>query len=91
MKHLKTLKEFIIESTVNEEDLIKNNTENLEDKELEKIRYFKGSAADLKAFFDQKAGRNTNAFETPVYQGFDNVHPTRGETKSPHWKESNKK
>lgn len=56
--------------------------------ELERIRYFKGSVKDFKSFWDAQAGTNTNAYETPEYQGFNYVHPTRGESKSPHWKET---
>jgi hypothetical protein len=60
--------------------------------DLEKIRHYQGTVADFKNFFDQKASEtmskpeNTNAYDTPAYQGFDNVHPTRGSKKSPHWK-----
>ena len=66
--------------------------------DLEKIRHYKGTVADFKNFFDQKAAEtaketdekmNTNAFGTPEYQGFNDVHPTRGANASPHWEESN--
>lgn len=66
--------------------------------DIEKIRHYKGTVADFKNFFDQKAAEtaketdekmNTNAYGTPEYQGFDDVHPTRGANASPHWKESN--
>ena len=40
-----------------------------------------------KQLFDDLAGQNTNAYDTPEYQGFDNVHPTRGESDSEHWKD----
>ncbi len=59
--------------------------------DLEKIRHYQGTVADFKNFFDQKASEtmgnpeNTNAYDTPEYQGFDNVHPTRGPKNSPHW------
>ena len=33
--------------------------------------------------------KNTNAYDTPEYQGFNDVHPTRGESDSEHWKDSN--
>lgn len=57
----------------------------MENADLNKIRHFKGSVADFKNYFDQRAGENTNAFGTPDYQGFNNVHATRGANKSPHW------
>ena len=63
---------------------------NKENEYLEKIRYYKGTVADFKKFWDDKAGKDTNAFGTPAYQGFNNVHPTRGANESPHWKTSNK-
>ena len=63
--------------------------------DLEAIRHFAGSVADFKNFFDQKAAEtakkdetNTNAYGTPEYQGFNDVHPTRGANASPHWEES---
>lgn len=65
-------------------------------KDLEAIRHYKGTVADFKNFFDQKAAQtaaedkaNTNAFGTPAYQGFNDVHPTRGANQSDHWEESN--
>ena len=64
--------------------------------DIEAIRHFKGTVEDFKNFFDQKAAEtakedeaNTNAYETPAYQGFNNVHPTRGANQSDHWEESN--
>ena len=62
---------------------------NQEREDLNKIRHFKGSVADFKNFWDEMAGQNTNSYETPEYQGFNKVHPTRGEGKSEHWKTSN--
>ena len=63
--------------------------------DLEAIRHFTGNVADFKNFFDQKAAEtakkdkeNTNAYGTPEYQGFNDVHPTRGANASPHWEES---
>lgn len=56
---------------------------------LEKIRYYKGTVADFKTFWDDAASKNTNAYNSPEYQGFNNVHPTRGAKQSPHWKEAN--
>jgi hypothetical protein len=45
--------------------------EQLEDQEtLDKIRYFQGSFADFKEMMDRKAGKNTNAYDSPVYQGY---------------------
>ena len=58
-----------------------------EDKDQDSIRHFKGSVGQFKQMFDDLAnGENTNAYDSPAYQGFD-VHPTRGETDSPHWEE----
>ena len=57
---------------------------NKQQEELEKIRHYKGSVKDFKSFWDTQAGLNTNAYNTPEYQGYD-VYPTRGEVKSPHW------
>jgi hypothetical protein len=59
---------------------------NKERADLNKIRHFKGTVADFKSYWDEMAGKNTNAYDTPEYQGFDNVHPTRGPKQSPHWK-----
>ena len=64
--------------------------DNQERKDLKHIRYYKGSVKQFKQLFDDLAGQNTNAYDTPEYQGFDNVHPTRGESDSEHWKDSNK-
>lgn len=61
---------------------------NQERKDLNKIRHFKGTVADFKSYWDEMAGGNTNAFGTPEYQSFDNIHPTRGAKQSPQWKES---
>jgi hypothetical protein len=55
-----------------------------EDKDQDSIRHFKGSVGQFKQMFDDLAGEDTNANNSPAYQGFE-VHPTRGETKSPHW------
>jgi hypothetical protein len=62
---------------------------NQEREDLNKIRHFKGSVADFKNFWDEMAGKDTNSYGTPEYQGFNDVHPTRGESESEHWKESN--
>ena len=64
--------------------------DNQERKDLKHIRYYKGSVKQFKQLFDDLAGQNTNAYDTPEYQGFNDVHPTRGETGSEHWKDSNK-
>ena len=61
---------------------------NQENEKLSKIRHFKGSISDFKSYWDNRANTNTNAFDTPEYQGFNNVHPTRGANDSPHWKDS---
>lgn len=63
--------------------------DNREETYLNKIRHYKGTVADFKSYWDSRAGVNTNSFGTPEYQGFDNVHPTRGAKQSPHWETSN--
>ena len=63
--------------------------DNQERQDLSKIRHYKGTVADFKSYWDEIAGKNTNAYDTPEYQGLDNVHPTRGAKQSPHWKTSN--
>ena len=61
-----------------------------EEKDQDSIRHYKGSVSQFKQMFDDLAGgENTNAYDTPEYQGFDKVHPVRGEKKSPHWDETN--
>jgi hypothetical protein len=60
--------------------------DNKQKKELERIIQYKGSVKDFKSFWDAQAGLNTNTYNTPEYQGYNNVHPTRGANKSPHWK-----
>jgi hypothetical protein len=55
--------------------------------ELERIRHYVGTLDDFKSFWDQQAGDDTNAFETPSRQGYGKVHPTRDQVSSPHWKE----
>ncbi len=62
---------------------------NQERADLNKIRHYKGTVKDFKNYWDEMAGTETNAFGTPEYQGFNNVHPTRGESDSEHWKTSN--
>ena len=45
--------------------------EKFEDQEtLDKIRNFQGSFAEFKDMMDRKAGKNTNAYDSPVYQGY---------------------
>ncbi len=63
--------------------------DNQERQDLSKIRHYKGTVADFKSYWDEMAGKTTNAFRTPEYQGFGGVHPTRGSQQSPHWKTSN--
>lgn len=56
-----------------------------EDEDLDAIRHYKGTVGQFKQMFDDLAGgKDTNAYNSPAYQGFD-VHPTRGANKSPHW------
>jgi hypothetical protein len=62
---------------------------NQEREDLNKIRHYKGTVKDFKNYWDEMAGMETNAFGTPEYQGFNDVHPTRGEGDSEHWKTSN--
>lgn len=52
------------------------------------IRHYKGTVKQFKQMFDDLAdGKDTNAYDSPVRQGYD-VHPTRDENnKSPHWDE----
>tara|TARA_Y100000389_G_C17301008_1_gene432983 strand:- start:170 stop:595 length:426 start_codon:yes stop_codon:yes gene_type:complete len=62
---------------------------NQERSDLSKIRHYKGTVKDFKNYWDEMAGTDTNAFGTPEYQGFNDVHPTRGANDSEHWKTSN--
>ena len=57
-------------------------------KDQDTIRHFKGSVAQFKQMFDDLAGgEDTNAYDSPVRQGYD-IHPTRKEDiTSPHWEE----
>tara|TARA_R110001592_G_scaffold121912_1_gene328184 strand:- start:647 stop:904 length:258 start_codon:yes stop_codon:yes gene_type:complete len=57
-----------------------------EDKDANAIRHFHGTVKQFKDMFDDLAdGEDTNAYGSPVRQGFD-VHPTRdSDIKSPHW------
>ena len=59
-----------------------------EDKDINAIRHYKGTIKQFKDMFDDLAGgKDTNAYDSPVRQGFD-VHPTRdGDVISPHWEE----
>ena len=58
-----------------------------EDKDESAIRHYKGTVKQFKDLFDDLAGgKNTNAYDSPVRQGF-NVHPTRGDVRSPHWED----
>ncbi len=53
------------------------------------IRHYKGTIKQFKDMFDGLAdGEDTNAYDSPVRQGYD-IHPTRDEdNKSPHWEEN---
>ena len=59
-----------------------------EDKDENAIRHYKGTIKQFKDMFDDLAGgKDTNAYNSPVRQGFD-VHPTRDPgVISPHWEE----
>jgi hypothetical protein len=59
-----------------------------EDKDENAIRHYKGTIKQFKDMFDDLAGgKDTNAYDSPVRQGFD-VHPTRDPgVISPHWEE----
>ena len=72
------------------EDKRYTQSTNSEDSRLSSIRHFKGTVMDFKSFWDSKAGRNTNAFNTPHYNGFGN-HPVSKGNQSPHWKQDDKK
>ena len=62
-----------------------------EDKDENAIRHYKGTVKQFKDMFDDLAGgEDTNAYGSPVRQGF-GVHPTRDkDNKSPHWEDSMK-
>ena len=62
---------------------------NQEREDLSKIRHYKGTVKDFKNYWDEMAGTETNAFGTPEYQSFNDVHPTRGANDSKHWETSN--
>ena len=62
---------------------------NQEREDLSKIRHYKGTVKDFKNYWDEMAGTETNAFGTPEYQGFNDVHPTSGANDSKHWETSN--
>ena len=55
-------------------------------KDQNSIRYFQGSVKQFKQMFDDLAdGADTNAYDSPVRQGFD-IHPTRDkDITSDHW------
>ena len=55
-------------------------------KDQNTIRHFKGTVGQFKQMFDDLAdGKDTNAYNSPVRQGY-GVFPTRDKnTKSPHW------
>ena len=57
-------------------------------KDQNSIRYFQGSVKQFKQMFDDLAdGKDTNAYDSPVRQGFD-IHPTRDkDITSDHWKD----
>ena len=59
-----------------------------EDKDENAIRHYKGTVKQFKDMFDDLAGgKDTNAYDSPVRQGYD-IHPTRDhDVKSPHWEE----
>ena len=58
-----------------------------EDKDENAIRHYKGTVKQFKDMFDDLAGgKDTNAYDSPVRQGYD-IQNTRGDVKSPHWDE----
>ena len=58
-----------------------------EDKDENAIRHYKGTVKQFKDMFDDLAGgEDTNAYDSPVRQGYD-IQNTRGDVKSPHWEE----
>ena len=51
------------------------------------IRHYHGTVKQFKDMFDDLAGgEDTNAYDSPVRQGYD-IQNTRGDVKSPHWDE----
>lgn len=59
-----------------------------ERKDANAIRHYKGSVKQFKQMFDDLAGgKDTNAYDSPIRQGYD-IHPTRDEDiTSKHWDE----
>ena len=58
-----------------------------EDNDENAIRHYKGTVKQFKDMFDDLAGgEDTNAYSSPVRQGYD-IQNTRGDVKSPHWDE----
>tara|TARA_R100000544_G_scaffold14478_1_gene6624 strand:+ start:242 stop:664 length:423 start_codon:yes stop_codon:yes gene_type:complete len=56
-----------------------------EDKDENAIRHYKGTLGQFKQMFDDLAdGKDTNAYNTPIRQGY-NIQGTRDDIKSPHW------
>jgi len=57
-----------------------------EKKDANSIRHYKGSVKQFKQMFDDLAGgKDTNAYDSPIRQGYD-IHPTREEDiTSDHW------
>ena len=57
-------------------------------KDQDTIRHYRGSVKQFKQMFDDLAdGKDTNAYNSPVRQGYD-IHPTRNpDITSPHWED----
>ena len=56
-------------------------------KDQDTIRHYHGTVKQFKDMFDDLAdGKDTNAYGSPVRQGYD-IQNTRGDVKSPHWDE----
>ena len=67
---------------------MKIDGESQEKEDQNAIRHYHGTVKQFKDMFDDLAGgKDTNAYDSPVRQGFD-VHPTRDPgVISPHWEE----
>ncbi len=62
-----------------------------ENQDENSIRHYKGTLKQFKDMFDDLAdGEDTNAYDSPIRQGYD-IYPTRdGDVKSPHWDKDHK-
>ena len=66
---------------------MKIDGESQEKEDQNAIRHYHGTVKQFKDMFDDLAGgEDTNAYDSPVRQGYD-IQNTRGDVKSPHWDE----